>query len=48
MQLLAVEPTKRFEHGWADLMKLVESRETRTDIPNFGPGDTIKSMWKGQ
>src|SRR6201985_747511 len=26
----------------ADLMKLVESREVRTDIPNFGPGDTIK------
>ena len=25
-----------------DLMKLVESRETRTDIPNFAPGDTVK------
>ena len=26
----------------ADIMKLVESRETRTDLPNFAPGDTIK------
>ncbi len=26
----------------ADLMKLVESREVRTDLPNFDPGDTIK------
>src|SRR5260370_42675000 len=26
----------------ADLMKLVESREVRTDITNFAPGDTIK------
>ncbi|MEK6374518.1 MAG: 50S ribosomal protein L19 [Acidobacteriota bacterium] len=26
----------------AEIMKLVESRETRTDIPNFAPGDTIK------
>ena len=25
-----------------DLMKLVESRETRTDIPNFATGDTVK------
>ena len=25
-----------------EIMKLVESRETRTDIPNFEPGDTIK------
>ena len=25
-----------------DLMKLVESRETRTDLPNFAPGDTVK------
>lgn len=25
-----------------DFMKLVESRETRTDIPNFAPGDTVK------
>src|SRR3954469_24660444 len=25
-----------------DLMKLVESREARTDIPNFAPGDTVK------
>src|SRR3979409_175268 len=25
-----------------DLMKLVESRETLTDIPAFSPGDTIK------
>jgi large subunit ribosomal protein L19 len=26
----------------AEIMKLVESRETRTDIPHFSPGDTIK------
>ena len=26
----------------AEIMKLVESREARTDIPNFDPGDTIK------
>jgi large subunit ribosomal protein L19 len=25
-----------------EIMKLVESRESRTDIPNFEPGDTIK------
>jgi large subunit ribosomal protein L19 len=25
-----------------EIMKIVESRETRTDIPNFEPGDTIK------
>jgi large subunit ribosomal protein L19 len=25
-----------------DIMKLVESRETRSDLPAFGPGDTIK------
>ncbi|HEV8436305.1 MAG TPA: 50S ribosomal protein L19, partial [Thermoanaerobaculia bacterium] len=25
-----------------DIMKLVESREARTDLPNFAPGDTIK------
>src|SRR5438445_11747405 len=25
-----------------DLMKIVESRESRTDIPNFEPGDTVK------
>ena len=25
-----------------EIMKIVESRETRTDIPNFAPGDTIK------
>ena len=25
-----------------EIMKLVESRETRTDIPNFEPGDTVK------
>src|SRR6266581_7936347 len=25
-----------------EIMKLVEPRETRTDIPNFEPGDTIK------
>ena len=25
-----------------DIMKLVESREARTDIPNFAPGDTVK------
>jgi large subunit ribosomal protein L19 len=25
-----------------DIMKLVESREARTDMPNFAPGDTIK------
>jgi large subunit ribosomal protein L19 len=26
----------------AEIMKLVESRETRSDIPSFSPGDTIK------
>jgi large subunit ribosomal protein L19 len=26
----------------AEIMKIVESRETRTDIPNFSPGDTVK------
>ena len=25
-----------------EIMKLVESRESRTDIPNFEPGDTVK------
>lgn len=25
-----------------DIMKIVESRETRSDIPQFDPGDTIK------
>jgi large subunit ribosomal protein L19 len=25
-----------------DIMKLVESRELRNDLPNFAPGDTIK------
>lgn len=25
-----------------EIMKLVESREARTDIPDFEPGDTIK------
>ncbi|MCU1244275.1 MAG: ribosomal protein [Acidobacteria bacterium] len=25
-----------------DIMKIVESRETRSDIPTFNPGDTIK------
>src|SRR3984893_3224183 len=25
-----------------EIMKLVESREARTDIPNFEPGDTVK------
>ena len=25
-----------------EIMKLVESRETLTDIPNFEPGDTVK------
>jgi len=25
-----------------DIMKLVESREARTDIPNFEPGDTVR------
>jgi len=25
-----------------DFMKLVESREARTDMPNFAPGDTVK------
>ena len=25
-----------------EIMKLVESRESRTDIPNFAPGDTVK------
>ena len=26
----------------AEIMKLVESRETRTDIPNFAHGDTVR------
>jgi large subunit ribosomal protein L19 len=26
----------------AEIMKIVESQETRRDIPNFAPGDTIK------
>src|ERR1700687_1073827 len=26
----------------ADIMKMVESREARPDIPNFAPGDTVK------
>jgi large subunit ribosomal protein L19 len=25
-----------------EIMKLVESREARTDIPNFEPGDTVR------
>jgi large subunit ribosomal protein L19 len=25
-----------------EIMKIVESRETKSDIPNFAPGDTIK------
>jgi large subunit ribosomal protein L19 len=25
-----------------DIMKIVESRETRSDLPTFNPGDTIK------
>ena len=25
-----------------EIMKIVESRETRSDIPSFAPGDTIK------
>jgi large subunit ribosomal protein L19 len=25
-----------------EIMKIVESRETRKDIPNFEPGDTVK------
>jgi len=25
-----------------EIMKLVESRETRTDIPAFSPGDTVR------
>ena len=25
-----------------EIMKLVESRESRTDIPSFEPGDTVK------
>jgi large subunit ribosomal protein L19 len=25
-----------------EIMKIVESRETRSDIPSFDPGDTIK------
>ena len=25
-----------------EIMKIVESRETRSDIPSFSPGDTIK------
>ena len=25
-----------------DFMKLVESREARTDMPSFAPGDTVK------
>ena len=26
----------------AEIMKIVESKEARTDIPNFAPGDTVK------
>ncbi len=26
----------------AEIMKIVESGEARTDIPNFAPGDTVK------
>ena len=26
----------------AEIMKLVESREARTDLPAFAPGDTVK------
>ena len=26
----------------ADIMKIVESREVRSDIPSFDPGDTVK------
>src|SRR3954453_16072416 len=29
-----------------DFMKLVESREARTDIPNFAPGGTVKGHVK--
>ncbi len=25
-----------------EIMKMVESREARTDLPNFSPGDTVK------
>ena len=25
-----------------DFMKIVEARETRKDLPNFAPGDTVK------
>ena len=25
-----------------EIMKIVESREARTDLPNFAPGDTVK------
>jgi large subunit ribosomal protein L19 len=25
-----------------EIMKIVEAREARTDLPNFAPGDTIK------
>jgi len=31
-----------FEVAMPDIMKIVESREARTDIPNFAPGDTVK------
>jgi large subunit ribosomal protein L19 len=30
------------EQVMPEIMKLVESREARTDIPNFEPGDTVK------
>src|SRR5437016_4472086 len=38
------DPSQLFIRGktMAEIMKLVESREARTDIPNFDPGDTIK------
>jgi large subunit ribosomal protein L19 len=29
-------------YNMPEIMKLVESREARTDIPNFEPGDTVK------
>ena len=38
----SVVPNSRGKAMAQDIMKLVESREARTDIPNFAPGDTVK------
>src|SRR5437870_7966457 len=34
--------SKYWSYAMPDIMKIVESRETRTDIPDFEPGDTVK------